>query len=323
MMKQFHFRSIEPVNKGWSSDKKYRVVTEAGELCLLRVSDAALFEAKKKEYEIIQKYASLGFPMSQPRDFGLCEDGTYMLLSWLEGDDLERVLPALPEAEQYRMGREAGTILKKIHSLPLDPADVPTTTKREKKLRQLAAYERSAVRVPGDEAAVRYVKEGIGLIWREPPVYQHGDFHPGNLIYLPDGSLGVIDFNRWEVGDPCEEFYKLESFGREISVPYCVGQIDAYFDDAVPAEFWQTLAVYVAHASLYSIKWAEPFGPDEVREMTRRCRAAFEDYDGFRNVVPGWYRGGEWSPVTASYLDRADGQTRTDKSKEMDERRIL
>lgn len=28
--------------------------------------------------------------MSQPLDFGLCEDSTYMLLSWLESEDRER-----------------------------------------------------------------------------------------------------------------------------------------------------------------------------------------------------------------------------------------
>ena len=39
-----------------------------------------------------------------------------------------------------------------------------------------------------------------------------------------------------EVGDPYEEFYKLESFGVEVSIPYCIGQIDAYFEDAVPID---------------------------------------------------------------------------------------
>lgn len=62
----------------------------------------------------------------------------------------------------------------------------------------------------------------IKKIWKEPPVYMHGDFHPGNLIYMRDGTIGVIDFNRWEVGDPYEEFYKLESFGVEVSIPYCI-----------------------------------------------------------------------------------------------------
>lgn len=76
---------------------------------------------------------------------------------------------------------------------------------------------------------------------------------------MENGEIGVIDFNRWEVGDPYEEFYKLESFARELSVPYCIGQIQAYFNDEVPGDFWSILAVYVAHASLFSVKWAEKF----------------------------------------------------------------
>ncbi len=62
-----------------------------------------------------------------------------------------------------------------------------------------------------------------------------------------DDSIGVIDFNRWEVGNSYEEFYKLENFGVEVSIPYCIGQIDAYFEDAVPIDFGTTNAVYVAH----------------------------------------------------------------------------
>ena len=286
-----------PIQKGWSSDQKYRVTGPEGTDCLLRISDPSRFEEKRKEFAIIRKYAALGLPMSQPLDFGRCRAGVYMLLSWLEGEDLEEILPALSPERQYRLGREAGAILRKLHSLPLSPEDRPQTTKREKKLRQLALYEQSQHRFPGDETAIAFVRENIGRIWLEPPVYQHGDFHPGNLIYQPDGAIGVIDFNRWEIGDPFEEFYKLQSFGREVSVPYAVGQIDAYFTDGVPEAFWTALAVYVAHAALYSIKWSERFGPDDVAGMMERCRMAFDDYDGFRSAVPRWYRdilGADW-----------------------------
>ena len=286
------WRSIEPVNKGWSDDQKYRVIKRDGKTCLLRLTDASKYELKKKEYEIIRKYSSLGFLMSQPLDFGVTAEGSkvYVLLSWVEGRDLEEVLPELSEEMQYLLGREAGIILKKIHSLPLDAADAPTTTKKEKKLLQLSRYEQSNVRIKEDEIAIQYVRDNIDLIWQKPPVYLHGDFHPGNLIYTPEAKIGVIDFNRWEVGDPFEEFYKLESFGREVSIPYCVGQIDAYFQNHIPADFWKTLAVYVAHASLYSIKWAEKFGQNEIDGMVRRCKTAFEDYDGFMTVIPSWYR---------------------------------
>lgn len=288
--KRPEWRSVEPVNKGWSSDRKYRIQTIDGRTLLLRLSEISKLDAKRKEFEIIKKYARLGFPMSQPIEFGVQDEQVYMLLSWIDGTDLELVLPQFSEAEQYRLGREAGTILKKLHSIPVDPADQPRQTKRERRLWQLAQYEQSALRLDGDETAVQYVKDNIGLIWTQPPVYQHGDFHPGNLILQVDGRIGVIDFNRWEVGDPWEEFYKLQSFGRELSVPYCVGEIDAYFDGNPPEDFWRTMAVYVAWSSLFSIKWAEPFGPAEIDGMVRRCKAAFADYDGFRRFIPKWYK---------------------------------
>ena len=64
---------------------------------------------------------------------------------------------------------------------------------------------------------------------------------------------------------------------------------DEILRDAVPEAFWKALAVYVAHASLYSIKWAERFGQEDIDGMIRRCRTAFEDYDGFRICIPKWY----------------------------------
>lgn len=286
-----NWETVKPVDKGWSSDRKYRIKTTDGEQLLLRVSDIAQYDDKSKEYHIIEKYSKLGFPMSMPVSFGVCNEGKncYMLLSWVEGCDLEEMLPKLSEEEQYRLGRQAGEILRKIHSVPLEPGDMPKQTKREKKLTQLARYENSDLRIPDDETAIRYVKDNINQIWQQPPVYQHGDFHPGNLIYMADGSIGVIDFNRWEIGDPYEEFYKLESFGTEISIPYCIGQIDAYFGDNVPEDFWKANAVYVAQASLFSIKWAEPFGQKDIDGMVRRANTAFKDFNGFRRIVPKWY----------------------------------
>lgn len=286
--------SAEPVNKGWSTDKKYRLTGKNGEQFLLRLSDIERYEEKKREFSFVKLCEKTGIRMSAPVDFGVCEGGksVYTLLTWVEGEDLEEVLPRLPEEEQYSLGRKAGEILKKIHSIPLPESERPSVTKKPKKLKQLAAYEESSVRVPGDGPVIRFVRENIDAIWTEEPVYLHGDFHPGNLIFS-SGGIGVIDFNRWEIGDPYEEFYKLESFGREVSVPYAKGQIDAYFEGDIPDAFWKALAVYSAHASLYSIKWAERFGQPEIDGMVRRYHAAMEDFEGFTRTVPLWYR----SPV--------------------------
>lgn len=285
------WKEIVLIEKGYSTDKKYLVTTDLGEHLLLRISDVSEFDIKKKEYDIIRKFTKSGFTMSEPLSFGICNNGNsvYMILSWVEGRDLEDELGKLSEQQQYLLGRQAGKILKEIHSICVDKEDLPQKTKIDKKLLQLEKYENSKVRVPNDEDAIRFVKQNINNMWRKPPVYLHGDYHPGNLIYVQNENIGVIDFNRWEVGDPYEEFYKLESFGIEESIPYCVGQIDEYFNDAIPTDFWETLAVYVAHASLYSVKWAEKFGSGEIEGMKKRCKIAFENYNNFKEVVPVWY----------------------------------
>ena len=285
------WKEIVLIEKGYSTDKKYLVTTDSGEHLLLRISYVSEYDIKKKEYDIIRKFAKLGFTMSEPHSFGICNNGNsvYMILSWVEGKDLEDELGKLSEQQQYLLGRQAGKILKEIHSICVDKEDLPQKTKVDKKLLQLEKYENSRVRVPNDEDAIRFVKQNISKIWRKAPTYLHGDYHPGNLIFFQNEKIGVIDFNRWEVGDPYEEFYKLESFGIEESVPYCVGQIDEYFNDAIPIDFWETLAVYVAHASLYSVKWAEEFGSAEIEGMKKRCEIAFENYNNFKEVVPAWY----------------------------------
>lgn len=286
------WRSIEKITKGWSADEKYKVITEQGETLLLRLSSIDKYQEKQKEFEIITKYSQLDIKMSMPVKLGICNHNknVYMILSWVEGQDLEEVLSDLSEEEQYRLGRLAGSILKKIHSIPVDEEDIPASTKTDRKIMQLEKYELSDVRIENDETAIKYVKENIHKIWKEKPVYQHGDFHPGNLVYMENGEIGVIDFNRWEIGDPYEEFYKLESFARKLSIPYCIGQIKEYFDDNVPDDFWDILAVYVAHASLFSIKWAEKFGQSDVEAMSARCKIALKDYDHFKRNIPLWYK---------------------------------
>lgn len=282
---------IERIEKGWSDDDKYYIETRDQQKLALRVASIDKYEAKKREFEVICKYADMGIDMSNPIAFGTCSDDqmVYMLLTWVEGKSLEEALPKLDEEVQYALGREAGTILKKIHSTPLSDGETPEHTKLAKKKAQIESYKNSKVRITNDSAALKYIDEHLHKIWSEPPVYLHGDFHPGNLILTPEGKIGVIDFNRWAIGDPYEEFYKLDSFGVEVSIPYCRGQIDGYFNDKVPQLFWEILAVYVAHASLYSIKWAEKFGREEIDKMLRRCEASFDYFNGFKRCIPSWY----------------------------------
>lgn len=81
------FIKIEPLKKGWSSDKKYYIETDGGKKLLLRIAEIKEYDRKKSEFEMMQKVAALGVPMQQPADFGVCDGGrnVYQLLTWIDG----------------------------------------------------------------------------------------------------------------------------------------------------------------------------------------------------------------------------------------------
>lgn len=206
------WRRIEPVLKGWSGDKKYYIEDHDGTKLLLRLSAADTYNRKAAEFAAIRKFNGLDFPMSRALCFGTCADEqVYMLLSWVEGIPLEDCLADLPVEEQYKLGAEAGGILRMIHSIRQDKELSGWETAMQSKiLRRIREYEECPYRLENDAVAIRYVQENIGLIHNVEKVYHHGDFHAGNLLYTPEGGVGVIDFNRWDIADYAEEFYKVQ-----------------------------------------------------------------------------------------------------------------
>ncbi|MBO7739465.1 MAG: phosphotransferase family protein, partial [Oscillospiraceae bacterium] len=74
-MSRFEFVSKEPVEKGWSGDKKYCAKTADGQKYLLRISPAEQYERKKSEYEMMLRVAELSVPMCEALEFDTCDEG--------------------------------------------------------------------------------------------------------------------------------------------------------------------------------------------------------------------------------------------------------
>ena len=281
---------VKKVEAGWSSDVKYYVLDAHNREYMLRLSDISQDQSKRIEFERIQNFNTLDFEMSRAVEFGTCNAGSmvYMLLTWVAGESLESSLKVLSEQKQYELGIKAGKILKAIHDLPtIEVVDV--LAKKEKMLEKLARYERCGYRVEQDDKIINYIKSYLDDLNDLKAVMNHGDYHVGNLILTSDFEVGVIDFNRMQVSDYVEDFYKVQSFNVEVSIPFSIGQIHGYFQGNPSEEFWKVLALYNAYAALNSITWATKFGQEEIEGMIRRCRQTMKDYDSFTQVVPRWY----------------------------------
>ena len=114
----YDFTDKKAINKGWSSDRKYRVTATDGTKYLLRISPIEQYNRKHHEFVMMQRVAALGVPMCHPIEFGTCDEGVYSLQSWVDGKDAEEVIHTLSDNEQYLYGVNAGRILKNIHSIP-------------------------------------------------------------------------------------------------------------------------------------------------------------------------------------------------------------
>lgn len=284
------FISKKKIEKGWSGDKKYHVTDEDGTHYLLRISGDDTYDAKLGEFNMMKKLEGLGIPMCLPIEFGACDEGVYSLQSWISGRDAEDVIPTLSNDQQYKYGFEAGEILKVIHSIEAPPDRMDWEIRFNQKIdRKIKNYHACPLKYENGDLFLDFIEKNRYLLKNRPQVYQHGDYHIGNMMIDDSGQLVIIDFQRNDYGDPWEEFNRIV-WSAQASAYFASGIVDGYFQNNVPLEFWKLLALYISSNTLSSLYWALPFGQREIETMKNQAKEVLEWYDNMKDPIPTWYR---------------------------------
>lgn len=285
----------EPIEEGWSREEKYRVEDQEGNVYLLRLSSPDTYDKKKRDFDHLQALQQYGLLMPKGVDFGLCEgtNQVYTLLSWIEGQEAESILPSLSPLQQYNLGIKGGRALKTIHRIPV-PKDVELeewSIKFDRKIgRNIDNYNNCEVKFDHDQQLIQFVEGQRKKLKNVTQCFHHGDYHVGNMIITDDLELGIIDFNRADYGDPWEEFNRI-IWCAQISPMFATGLINGYFPKGVPEDFFNMMALYIASNQLGSIPWALSYGDDQVKVMLDQVATVLEWYDNFKTTVPSWYVG--------------------------------
>lgn len=286
------FISKEQIRKGWSCDTKYCAVAADGTKYLLRVTPESKSANRADMFRMQHKAASLGIPMCRPIELGKCDEGVYTIMTWIDGVDAEDTVPNLPPSQQYSLGIETGQILKKIHMIPAPDDQQQWEDRFNAKIdRKIKMYNECTLKYENDDAIIEYINNNRHLLANRPQCYQHGDYHIGNMM-IENGKIVIIDFDRYDFGDPWEEFNRIV-WTAQISPLFASGMIDGYFDYNVPMEFWKLLALYISSNTLSSLPWAIPFGDKEIKTMINQANDILNWYDNMRNPVPSWYNSRE------------------------------
>jgi len=284
---------IQAINKGFSQDEKWKVEVLSGKQYFIRVSDICHAEHKRVAFDYMKTFKELGIPVANPiSSVELYEEEKYIeIVEFMEGLDGEEILPILSSKEQYEVGRQAGEALKLLHSIEQKNGKEKWDSYRIKKYEYyLKEHEKLDTKYFNLESTLKYIDDNIHLLKKRPVHFLHDDFHPANLMIHSKKLHAILDFDRYEWGDPIHDFHKIALFTRNISVPFAIGQIHGYFKGDPPNLFWQLYTTYVAMVFVSDIVWSVKNTPDSLDKMVSRLHTVLDDHEHFTKDIPKWYK---------------------------------
>ncbi|MBB4826425.1 aminoglycoside phosphotransferase (APT) family kinase protein [Sporosarcina luteola] len=286
-------KEIFEINKGFSSDEKFLIHMQDGNnKLLLRLFHLEELELKKTEYSVLKRLQEYNVTCSKPIAIGEVGNRGYMITSYIEGKDAEEEILKYSNEEQYTIGIEAGRELRKMHQLSA-PVYIASwyARKVEKHKKYIDAYLACGVKVHNDHKIMKFINENMHLMKQRPNLFQHDDFHLGNIIVSNKEFKGVIDFGRYDWGDPFHEFLKVGIFSRRVSIPFSIGQIRGYFHNKEPDdEFWRLYSLYLAMCVFSTVIWTLKTIPNDMNDMLDKIYTYLDDHDYFGSIKPKWYQ---------------------------------
>lgn len=217
---------------------------------------------------------------------------SYMILSYLPGEDAEVGLNGLTNEEQYAAGYLAGKELKKLHMFEA-PSDIPAWY--DQKMKKSDNYLNELKEIEMEEKIKieleHYIMNNEYLIKGRRTTFLHDDFHPSNLLIHNKRFSGIIDFQRMEWGDPIHDLTKLGFFSVQASVEFSCGIVDGYHDGStVPHSFWELYTLYSAMHIISSLVWGNRHSSTIFKKMLRYSLNVLHDHNNFTEIIPKWYQ---------------------------------
>lgn len=204
----------------WSLDLAYeKNGTPCSHALVLRRDPpgAAVQSRRSDEFRLLRAAAAAAVPV--PAVHWLADEdqtlgGPFFLMDRIEGETIPRRL--LRDADYTRarqvMTGELGAILAKIHAIDAGDAQLSFLVRPEPEQNaaefELNRYEQ-IYRVitpdphPAFELAIRWLRRRLPATKQLCVV--HGDFRIGNVIFGPEGTRSILDWELAHVGDPMED----------------------------------------------------------------------------------------------------------------------
>ena len=283
---------IEPLRVGFSPDVKFLLFESDMLRCLLRFGAESRVTRQRGEYEVLSRLSAVGSLAPEPVCFGVTDDGScYTATRYIAGRNAEDVLPALDQDQQYQLGTEAGSALRRLHELTPGAGDTDWISRHQRMFDAgVRAAQEAQINVPGGQAAVAYASKNIDALDAAEPTLMHNDFYPANLI-VEDGHLnGIVDFELWDWGDPVHDFHKMTWFAIGTSAPFAVGQVRGYVGGDPTSGFWRRYNLHVAMSLPRMLAFIAHVDRGQLFDWMGRAEEIAATHDFESGGAPTWFQ---------------------------------
>ena len=162
---------------------------------------------------------------------------------------LETVLPGnsgWPETPTAAGWRDAGAAIARVHRVTLQPQEhIPLdsffrSAVREDVFRRVASDRSTPLLQLANELVRRYERP------RRDAVFLHGDVWPGNVLWVGDRCVGLIDWKEAKVGDPGADlanlrFHAALNHGPDAALQVLQGWEDEIGRQASDVAYWDAV----------------------------------------------------------------------------------
>jgi len=236
--------------EGGVSSEVFLIVTESRkgeEKIVLRTEGGPPAENSiKTEYLLLEKLHQTKVPCAKPIHLDHSKeilDKDFMLMTYLEGT-IE-----IPKIKNFGFLNKMVGILKNIHNV--DTKILPTLPCRFDPTYDLFEFLPNA-RINKE---LKAILKGYDTSYSGKPVLLHGDFWPGNILWIKDEISGVLDWEYAAIGDPVSD---LAVASLELKYDYGKRGVDRFLDlysknfsiDQSRLSLW---LIYVSASTLFFI----------------------------------------------------------------------
>jgi len=281
--------TITPITKGFSFEKKFKLTSERGDF-LARLAAIDAYAAKAKEFALIQQLYASGVHCNQP--ILIVQEATTAavctIYRYLAGVDAEEQTSRLPSAAQYQIGIAAGQDLRRINALSR-ATNTWKARKWQKHERYVKRYCQQPYRLKNDAQILHFIESYYDPTEADQDHLQHDDFHLGNIVLNDQHYGGILDFERYDWGDPLHEFVKMDWFTWPVSEAFALGQVEGYFGTRQLTDAQcLPIAVYIAMSLLSTTVWTLEFHPHTWPETEKQILSILARYADFDRIRPPW-----------------------------------